>query len=165
MKAIIAGTFDPFTLGHMDLVERAISVFGSVAIAVAEQTGKVGVSGVGERIAIIETAVCGVSGIEIEKFDGLLSDYVAKNGSCVLVRGLRSVRDFEYERDITRVYKSLCGAETVFLTTSAATEHISSTVVREIASLGGRLDGYVSPKTYEMVYTLYGNNKNKETEV
>lgn len=154
MKAIFAGTFDPFTLGHRSITERALALFGNVTIAVASDTGKNTVSLL-ERAEIARVATFGLRGIKIEPFSGLLSEYLAANGECVLVRGVRGMRDTEYERDLSRVYKSLCGKDTVFFMTDAPYEHISSTVVRELVKLGGDISGYVVPQSAELIKKLY----------
>ena len=154
MKAIFAGTFDPFTTGHRNIAERAVRLFGNLTIAVASDTGKNTVSLL-DRAEIVRIATLDMRAVAIEPFSGLLSDYLAKNGDCVLVRGVRGMRDTEYERDLSRVYKSLCGKDTVFLMTGAEFEHVSSTVVRELVSLGGDINGYVMPQTAELLKKLY----------
>lgn len=154
MKAIIAGTFDPFTVGHRDITERALAVFGSAIIAVAYDTGKNALP-LADRLEIAERSVDGLSNITIEPFSGLLSEYLSAHGDCVLVRGIRNTRDAEYERDISRVYASLCGKETVFFVTRAEYEHVSSSVVRELVKLGAELDGYVVPSARQYIENKY----------
>ncbi|MDE7405497.1 MAG: pantetheine-phosphate adenylyltransferase [Clostridiales bacterium] len=154
MKAIFAGTFDPFTLGHRNIVERAAKMFDGVIIAVADDTGK-NTAPLSVRTDIVESAVADMANVTVESFSGLLSDYVMKQGDCVLVRGVRNGNDLEYERDLTAVYKSLCGVESIILITDAAYGHISSTVVRAIAALGGDLDGYVVPSTTKQITKIY----------
>ncbi|MDE6401002.1 MAG: pantetheine-phosphate adenylyltransferase [Clostridiales bacterium] len=155
MKAIFAGTFDPFTTGHRDIAERALSVFGNVTVAVANDTGKTA-QPIDVRLAIAKDATSDLSGVAVEPFSGLLSDYLAAQGDCVIVRGVRNTRDMEYERDHVRIYKSLCGKDAVLFITSAEYEHVSSTVVRQLAALGGTLDGYVAERTAATVAKYYG---------
>ncbi|MDE6029644.1 MAG: pantetheine-phosphate adenylyltransferase [Clostridiales bacterium] len=154
MKAIFAGTFDPFTLGHRNIVERAAKLFDSVIIAVADDTGK-NTAPLAVRTEIAAAAVAGIANATVESFSGLLTDYVASKGDCVLVRGVRNSNDLEYERDLTAVYKSLCGVESVILITDAAYGHISSTVVRTVAALGGAVSGYVVPSTEKQILQVY----------
>ena len=158
MKAIFAGTFDPFTLGHKNIVERAAKIFDEVVIAVADDTGK-DAAPLAVRTEIVSAAVLDMSGVTVESFCGLLSDYVKTKGDCVLVRGVRNSVDLEYERDITSVYKSLCGVESVILITDAKLGHISSTVVRTIAALSGDISGYVVPNTLKKINEIYGKKR------
>lgn len=158
MKAIFAGTFDPFTSGHKNIVERAVKLFGEVIIAVAEDTGK-DTASLALRTEIAKAAVSDMAGVTVESFCGLLSDYVKAKGDCILVRGVRNSIDLEYERDITNVYKSLCGVESVILITDSSLSHISSTVVRTVASLGGDISTYVVPSTLKKINEIYGKRR------
>lgn len=158
MKAIFAGTFDPFTLGHMNIVERAAKLFDGVIIAVAEDTGK-NTAPLHVRTEIAKAAVADMKSVTVESFCGLLSDYVAKKCDCVLVRGVRNSNDLEYEREQTAVYKSLCGVESVILITDPAYGHVSSTVVRTVAALGGDITGYVVPNTAKQIAAVYCKNR------
>lgn len=157
MKAIVAGTFDPFTSGHMDIVKRACAVFGEVTVAVAADTGKNALA-LEERVRIAKVATCDLSGVSVEPFFGLLSEYLTASGDCVLVRGVRNSIDMEYERDHARIYRSLCGKDAVCFITSAEYEHVSSTVVRELAALGSPLKGYAVPQTEQLIKQLYGKS-------
>lgn len=157
MKAIFAGTFDPFTLGHRRTVERAKKLFGEVVIAVAADTGK-NTAPFDKRIAIAKAATADLIGVSVEGFGGLLTEYVKKKGECVLVRGVRNAIDLEYERELTRAYMSLGGVDAVFLISNADVEHISSTVVRSIAAFGGAIDGYVVKDTEDIIKGVYGNS-------
>lgn len=158
MKAIFAGAFDPFTLGHKDIAERAAKAFGSVTVAVAADTGK-STAPLATRVEIARKALDGVGGISVMPFDGLLSEFIKTQGECVLVRGIRNSRDMEYERDHARIYNSLCGVDMLCLMPAAQYEHISSTVVRELAALGGELKGYIAPKTEALIIAAYGKGE------
>lgn len=155
MQAIFAGTFDPFTAGHRDIAERALRIFGAVTIAVAEDTGKITVP-LSERVKIAELSVSDLKNIDVAPFKGLLSDFVAARGECVLIRGVRNARDYDYERDLCRVYKSMCGVDAVHLVASPEFGHVSSTVVRELAALGNVPHGYVVDNAYSAVMSVYG---------
>lgn len=154
MKAVIAGTFDPFTTGHKNIVERALGIFGDVTIAVASDTGK-NTASLDIRTEIARLSVLDLQNVSVEPFSGLLSDFLTAQGECVLVRGIRNVRDAEYERDLSRVYCSLCDKDTVVLFTDARFEHVSSSVVRELVALDAELDGYVVPAAEELIKKTY----------
>ena len=160
MKAIFAGAFDPFTVGHKDIALRAARLFDSVTVAVAVETGKHSISA-DKRIDIARQSVSNAMNIEVVGFSGLLADFVKdlllKGEKCALVRGLRGARDIEYERDLMRIYREQCGVDTVFLYALAEHEHISSTVVRELARLNAPIDGYVDDGTIKQIYAIYGN--------
>ena len=158
MKAIFAGTFDPFTLGHRNIAERAAKLFDSVIIAVAEDTGK-RTAPLEARTEIVKAATSDIKNVTVASFVGLLSDYVKAQGDCVLVRGVRSSIDLEYERDITTVYKSQCGVESVILIADATCSHVSSTVVRTIAALGGDISDYVVPSSLRQIQEIYGKKR------
>ncbi len=155
MKAIFAGTFDPFTVGHRDIAERAIKVFGNVTVAVA--AGGTARADIATRIKIAEISLGGVRGAEVVPFSGLLTDFVAaQQQKCVLVRGIRSVKDYEYERELDAVYKSLFAVDSVYFMTSPVLMHVSSTVVRELSKLGAPLDGYVVSSAADIISKNYG---------
>ena len=157
MNAIIVGTFDPFTIGHRDIAERALKVFGNVTIAVAADTGK-STAPLKTRLEIARLSTSDLDGVTVESYEGLTSDYLKSKDKSVLVRGIRNSRDMEYERDHARIYNSLCGAEVVCLLTAAEYQHISSTVVRQLALLNSPLDGYVAEQAKELITKTYGGN-------
>ena len=156
MRAIFAGTFDPFTVGHRSITERALEIFGNVTVAVAEASVGARVD-TATRKEIARLSLSDLKGVTVETFGGLLSDYVtALSEKCVLVRGIRGVKDYEYERELSAVYASLCGVDSVFLMTDPRIMHVSSTVVRELASLGASLDGYVVTTAADVIKKHYG---------
>lgn len=156
MKAIFAGTFDPFTTGHRNIAERAAKLFDSVIIAVAAATGKI-TAPLDVRTEIVNAAVADIENATVQSFCGLLSDFATAQGRCVLVRGVRTATDLEYERDITAVYKSMCGVESIILIADASCAHISSTAVRTVASLGGDISEYVVPASLRLIQKYYAN--------
>lgn len=164
MKAVFAGAFDPFTVGHLDIAMRARAVFGEVTIAVAQKTGKMTAS-INDRMDIVKRSVGALEKIRIVAFDGLLGDFVKNSGGeCVLVRGVRNNRDLDYERELAGVYKRLCGADTVFFASSPSVADVSSTVVRELASLGAPLDGFVADRAMEIVANIYGRRSSEKEQ-
>jgi pantetheine-phosphate adenylyltransferase len=142
------GTFDPITLGHEDLVRRAARLFDHVVVAIARDTGgKVPMFTFGERVEMAKHALAEHDNVEIRGYSGLTVEYARKNGYQVIVRGLRAVSDFEYEFQLANMNRALTeDVETVFLTPTDRYTYISSTLVREVATLGGDVSGFVSPR-------------------
>ncbi len=148
VSAMYPGTFDPITLGHEDLVRRAARLFDRVVVAIALDTGgKQPMFSFDERVAMAEDALAEYENVEIRGYSGLTVEYARENGHAVIVRGLRAVSDFEYEFQLANMNRALTeDVETVFLTPTDKYTYISSTLVREVASLGGDVSGFVSPK-------------------
>jgi len=145
--AVYPGTFDPVTNGHTDLVERASRLFGRLVVAVADSPHKQPAFSLEERIEFAEAALEGIDNVEVMGFDTLLADFVRKVGGHVILRGLRAVSDFEYEFQLASMNRHLISeAETLFLTPSEQYSFISSSLVREIARLGGDVSSFVSPQ-------------------
>jgi pantetheine-phosphate adenylyltransferase len=141
------GTFDPITLGHEDLVRRASRLFDTVVVAIARDTGgKVPMFTFGERVEMAKQVLGKYKNVEIRGYSGLTVEYARKNSHQVIIRGLRAVSDFEYEFQLANMNRALTeDVETVFLTPTDKYTYISSTLVREVASLGGDVSGFVSP--------------------
>ncbi len=136
--AIYPGTFDPITLGHLDVIRRAAKVFDHLIVAVAEAGKKKTWFEVEDRLRLVESSVRGLKNVTVETFSGLLMNYVRNRGSRVVVRGLRAFTDFEYEFQMALTNRKIApDIETVFLMTSESHSYISSTMVREVAELGG----------------------------
>jgi pantetheine-phosphate adenylyltransferase len=157
--AVYPGTFDPITLGHEDVVRRATQLFDRVIMAVAAGHHKKAMFSLQERIDMAREVVKTYPQVEVESFSGLLRDFVVAKGAKAMVRGLRAVTDFDYEFQLAGMNRSLMPqVETVFLTPSDRYQFISSTFVREIASLGGEVNKFVSPlvnqRLIEKVNTL-----------
>lgn len=143
---IYPGTFDPITLGHLDIMRRASEVFDRLVVAVAEQPKKQPWFSIEDRLAMVREAVAGLPGVEVASFRGLLVDYARSRGIHALVRGLRAFSDFEYEFQMALSNRKLApDIETVFLMTSDTFSYISSSVVREICELGGSTADLVPP--------------------
>jgi pantetheine-phosphate adenylyltransferase len=144
--AIYPGTFDPLTNGHLDLIERSARLFDRVIVAILQNSGKQPVFTVAERVAMIREVCQGIATVEVEPFEGLLVDYARRRQACAIVRGLRGVADFEYERQMALMNRHLSAdIETVFMMPPAEWSHLSSTLVKEVSTLGGSVDGLVPP--------------------
>lgn len=143
-KAIYPGTFDPVTTGHVDIITRAAKIFPELVVAVASNSKKKPFFSLSERIAFVQGAVKALPGVSVVGFDNLLIHLVQELGASVILRGLRAVSDFEYEFQLAGMNRKLAkNVETMFLTPSENFMFISSTLVREIAGLGGDVSGFV----------------------
>jgi len=135
---IYPGSFDPFTFGHLDIIERGSKVFDKMVVAVAHNVSKKTTFSIEERVEIIEEVFKNNDKVEVDSFKGLLVDYSKSKGTNIVLRGMRSVSDFEYEMQMAHANKSLDPElETVFMVTSRKYSHISSSLIMEIVSLGG----------------------------
>lgn len=144
--AVYPGTFDPITNGHIDLVSRAAPLFERIVVGVAESPNKGPGFALSERIELARTTLCDIPNVEVRGFDSLLADFVRSVGGGVLLRGLRAVSDFEYEFQMASMNRHLIPeVETLFLTPAEQYSFISSSLVREIARLGGDVSGFVHP--------------------
>jgi len=142
--AIYPGTFDPITNGHLDLVERALRIFDEVIIAVAQSQKKQPLFTIKERMNLIKLAIKGFERVRVETFNGLLVDYVKKKKGAAILRGLRAVSDFEYELQMAHMNRRLdTNIETVFMMPSEDYSFLTSSIVKEIASLCGSVKGLV----------------------
>ena len=143
-SAIYPGTFDPITNGHIDVVQRTLKIFDDVIIAVAPSYKKEPLFSTEERVILIKESVKEIGRVEVEVFDILLIDYAKSRGAIALVRGLRAVSDFEYELQMALMNRRLdANIETVFMMPSEENTFLSSTMVKEVASLGGSVKGLV----------------------
>ena len=145
-SALYPGTFDPITRGHEDLVRRATSIFDRVVVAIAANPGKTPMFQVDERIELARAVLADIRGVEVIGYTGLTVEFARQHGIAVIVRGLRAVSDFEFEFQLANMSRHISpGIETVFLTPKEQFTFISSTLVREIASLGGNVSQFVHP--------------------
>jgi len=143
-KAIYAGTFDPMTLGHLDVVERAAKIFPDLIVAVTAVTGKNTLFSQKERVELVGKSVSGLPNVTVTLFDGLLVEYARQQGVGVLIRGLRAFSDFEYEFQMALTNRRLApDIETLFLMPKQDYSFLSSTNVKQVSSLGGNVDEFV----------------------
>ncbi len=148
-SAMYAGTFDPITLGHVDLISRAAGIFPRLILAVARHPPKRTLFDVDERVAIAREALAHLPNVEVEPFDGLLVEHARRRGVRVLVRGLRAFSDFEFEFQMALTNRKLApDIETLFLMPSEEFSYVSSSTVRQIAELGGDAQSFVPPAAW-----------------
>ncbi len=144
--AIYAGSFDPMTLGHLDLIERSLDFVDHLVVAVAVNVAKKPLFSAEERITLIRSTVGDDPRVEVRQFEGLLVDFARSVGARLLIRGLRAVSDFEYEYQMALMNRHLHEElETVFMVPSLDTTYISASLVREVAQFGGDVSGLVNP--------------------
>ncbi len=144
--AVYPGTFDPLTLGHQDILARASRLFDRVILAVAASPGKKPLFALPERLELARKVVADLPQVEVLGFDGLLVDFMQQQQASVVLRGLRSGADFDYELPLAQLNRSLTGVDSVFLPPSPELAFIASSLVREVASLGGRVEHLVHPE-------------------
>jgi pantetheine-phosphate adenylyltransferase len=149
--AVYAGTFDPLTNGHKDIVERATKVFDKVVFAIAESPSKSPLFSVSERIDLAKSSLAELGpAVTVESFGGLLVEFVKKKNASVIIRGLRAVSDYEYEAQMAVINRELAAdIETVFLMTSKRSSFISSSIVKQVALAGGDISGLVPEPIYQ----------------
>jgi len=154
--AVYPGTFDPITNGHQDLVKRAARLFDRVVVAVARQTSKDTAFGLGERVGMAQAVLGDIDNVEVVSFDGLLMEFARSQEASVVLRGLRAVSDFEYEFQLAGMNRRLAPEiETLFLTPAERYTFISSSLVREIACLGGDVSEFVHPQVLRALQDKY----------
>lgn len=147
VTAIYPGTFDPITNGHSDLVQRASRLFDKVIVAIAANPNKTPMFNLEERVGLAREVLGGLENVEICGFDSLLADFARERGASVILRGLRAVSDFEYEFQLAGMNRHLVPeVETIFLTPAEKYTFISSSLVKEVAALGGEVGDFVDTK-------------------
>lgn len=156
-RAVYAGTFDPLTLGHQDLAERAARTFEKLIVAVAQDTRKRCLFSTEERRALAAASLAHVANIEVVSFSGLLVEWVRGQGISTLVRGLRAFSDFEYEFQMALSNRKLAAdVETIFFMPCEDFSYVSSSMVKEIAALGGEVDRFVPMPVVEALKARFG---------
>lgn len=151
MRAVCPGSFDPVTVGHVDIIERAAACFDEVIVAVGQNSAKTHMFSAPERVELMRSACAHLPGVTVEPLTGLLVDFCRDHGAPAIVKGVRSCGDFEYEVQMAQWNKELEGIETLLLPAAAKWSYLSSTKVREVATLGGDVRPYVPAAIAEQV--------------
>lgn len=142
-RAVAPGSFDPITLGHLDVIERAAGIFDEVVVAVLVNTTKAGLFSIEERIELIEGSISHLKNVRVDSWSGLLVDYCREHEIAAIVKGLRAVSDFDYELQMSQMNLKLKGIETFFMATKPDYSFLSSSLVKEIAKYGGDVSSWV----------------------
>jgi len=143
VRAVFPGSFDPITNGHLDVINRAINLFDELVIAVGKSPVKNQLFSPAERVQMIAELITDMPGVSVESFEGLTVEYATKRKADVILRGLRSLTDVQYEFQLAMTNRAVAGIETVFVMTSEQYGFTSSTLIREVASLGGDLSNLI----------------------
>jgi pantetheine-phosphate adenylyltransferase len=149
IRAVFPGSFDPITNGHLDVVQRGIRLFDDLIIAVGRSPLKDELFSPDERVEMIKELVADIPGVMVESFNGLTVEYAASRGASVILRGLRNLTDVQYEFQLALMNRSVAGIETIFIMTSEQYGFTSSTLIREVASLGGDVSNLIPVSVYE----------------
>ncbi len=136
-RAVCPGSFDPVTNGHVDVINRVAGLYDELVVAVLVNPGKAGLFSVDERMELLREAVADTPNVVVDSFSGLLVDYCRSHDVPVVVKGLRAVGDFEYELQMAQMNRELAGVETLFVPTAPQVGHLSSSLVKQIATFGG----------------------------
>jgi pantetheine-phosphate adenylyltransferase len=156
-SVVYPGTFDPITNGHIDLIQRAASLFDLVLVAVAVDTSKDPAFGIDRRVELAEQVLEDIPQAKVTRFSGLLVKFARDHGTLVIMRGLRAVSDFEYEIQLAGMNRRMApDVETLFLTPAEQHAYISSSLVREIARLGGDVSTFVAPQVQAALRERFG---------
>ena len=152
-KAIYPGSFDPLTLGHLDIIERSARIVDELVVGVLNNSAKNSLFSLDERVSMIKEMTDSMPNVTVTSFNGLLVDYMREIDATIIVRGLRAVTDFEYELQIAQTnHVENPEVETIFLTTSLQYSYLSSTIVKEFASYGGDLSKFVPARFIDRIY-------------
>ena len=159
-RAIYPGSFDPLTLGHLDMIERSATIVDELVIGVLNNSAKNSLFSLDERVSMIKEMTESMPNVTVASFDGLLVDYMKEINATIIVRGLRAVTDFEYELQIAQTnHVENPEVETIFLTTSLQYSYLSSTIVKEFASYGGDISKFVPARFIDRIYEKYHISK------
>jgi pantetheine-phosphate adenylyltransferase len=156
LTALCPGTFDPVTNGHLDIIERASRLFDRVVAAVVENPSKQPLFSLEERRTMLKEAVAHLENVEIDSFSGLLVDFARAHGAGVVVKGIRAVTDFDYELQMAQMNRRLSEVETCFVPTNPRWSYLSSSLVKEVARLGGDVTGLVPGHVLERLRERLG---------
>ena len=159
-RAIYPGSFDPLTLGHLDMIERSAKIVDELVIGVLNNSAKNSLFSLDERVSMIKEMTESMPNVTVASFDGLLVDYMKEINATIIVRGLRAVTDFEYELQIAQTnHVENPEVETIFLTTSLQYSYLSSTIVKEFASYGGDISKFVPARFIDRIYETYHSSQ------
>jgi len=158
VRAIFPGSFDPITNGHLDVITRGIKLFDELIVAVGRSPIKDPIFMPDERVEMIKEVTADMSGVSVESFDGLTVEYAAARKADIILRGLRSLTDVQYEFKLAMTNRAVAGIETVFIMTSEQYGFTSSTLIRQVASLGGDVSNLIPKQVYDRLQERLKNH-------
>ncbi len=154
--AIYPGSFDPITNGHLDIIERASRIFGKVIVTVMENPRKNPMFPIKERLEMLQVTTQGMANVEVDCYRGLLIDYVKQKNANIIIKGLRAISDFEFEFQMALINRKLDkDVETLFMMTNSKYSYLSSSIVKEVASYGGNVEGLVPDCVHKIIVRKY----------
>ena len=160
--AVCPGSFDPVTVGHLDIITRAANMFSKVIVLVSTNSNKSPLFTTEERVSMLKAATVNLNNVVIDSYDGLLADYTKKVNAGAIVKGLRAMSDFEYEFQMALTNKKLNpDTETIFLTTKAENMYLSSSMVKQIATMGGDISDFIPPVIHKAVLSRLNRKDGK----
>ncbi|MET7997940.1 pantetheine-phosphate adenylyltransferase [Amycolatopsis sp. NPDC005232] len=154
-RAVCPGSYDPATNGHLDIIERASVLFDEVVVAVGVNKSKKGLFTVEERLEMLREITAGLPNVRVDSWQGLLVDYCRENDIAAVAKGLRSVSDFDYELQMAQMNRELTGLETLLMANNPAYGFVSSSLVKEVAALGGDVERLVPPVVFERLRKVF----------
>lgn len=161
--ALCPGSYDPVTLGHLNIIKRAASLFDKVIVVTLINPDKTYSFSSGERVEMLQQVTAGMGNVEVDSYGGLVAEYAEKRGACALVKGLRAVTDFEYEFQMALINQKLNpDLETVFINTDMRFMYLSSSAVREVARFGGDISGFVPQELEQQIWNRLKPKKEDE---
>ena len=161
-RAVCPGSFDPVTLGHLDIVERASAIYDEVTVAVLVNKKKSSLFSVDERMDLLTQVTAHYGNVKVDSFHGLLVDYCRTHDIPVIVKGLRAISDFDYELQMAQMNHGLAGVETLFMTTNPLFSFLSSSLVKEVATFGGDVSALVPPRVLDRLTTRLAERRSSD---
>lgn len=156
---VYPGSFDPVTLGHLDIIERSAKVVDKLIVGVLNNNSKTPLFSVTERVNMLKEVTSHIDNVEIQSFSGLLVDFAKQNNACVVVRGLRAITDFEYELQMSQTNKIICpDIDTIFFTTNLQYAYLSSSTVKEVAKFGGDITKFLPAEVIPRIHEKFREN-------
>ena len=163
VRAVFPGAFDPFTLGHLDVVHRGAPLFGELVVAVGENPAKSHFFPVDERLEMIQQLVADVPNVRVDSYDCLTVEYVKQIKADVILRGIRTLSDYHYEFTLALTNRSVTGVETIFIMSSEKYAHLSSSLIREVATLGGDISAFLPESIVKRVKAKFTQRNNSSS--
>ncbi|NIA07378.1 MAG: pantetheine-phosphate adenylyltransferase [Actinobacteria bacterium] len=160
VRAVFPGAFDPFTLGHLDVIHRGAPLFGELIVAVGENPAKEHFFPLADRLEMIQQLVADIPNVRVDSYNCLTVEYVKKIKADVILRGIRTLSDYHYEFTLALTNRSVAGVETIFIMSSEQYAHLSSSLIKEVATLGGDISAFLPPPIIKRVKAKFDQHNN-----